>query len=475
MRRTRPNKENDGDDRVKVILQIDGRVTSRLNGFLNQRSVKVGRFNNLNLSAVELPASLVEELAASEEVSYVSLDKEVRTFGHVSLTTGADAVRAQTRPDGTSYTLDGSGIGIAVIDSGIDPNHQAFLNDGGTSRIVYNQDFTGEARTDDPYGHGTHVASIAAGNGVVSNAAYVGMAPNANLINLRVLNSQGTGTVSSLLSALDWVLTNHSTYNIRVVNMSLGTSAIDSYRNDPLCRAVRSVVDQGIVVTVSAGNNGRDGSGRKIYGQVHAPGNEPSAITVGASNTYATDARGDDTVTTYSSRGPTRSFVTDELGIKHYDNLVKPDIVAPGNKIVDAEAMDNLIVTQHPELDAAVSTDPTLKQMLLNGTSMATPIAAGAAALLLQANSSLTPNLVKMILMYTAQPLDGYNLFEQGTGQINIEGAARLAKLVRTDLTGDTPLGSPLLIADPPTPETTITPSAAVNLTDTTAADFSAG
>ena len=133
----------------------------------------------------------------------------------------------------------------------------------GASRIVYNQDFTGEARTDDPYGHGTHVASIAAGNGIVSNAAYIGIAPNANLINLRVLDSQGTGTVSNLLSALDWVLTNHSTYNIRVVNMSLGTSAIDSYRNDPLCRAVRSVVDRGIVVTVSAGNNGKDSSGRE--------------------------------------------------------------------------------------------------------------------------------------------------------------------------------------------------------------------
>src|SRR5207244_7306240 len=125
-------------------------------------------------------------------------------------------------------------------------------------RVIANQDFTGENRTDDPYGHGSHVASIAAGNGRVSNAAYLGIAPNAKIINLRVLNSNGTGTVSATLAALDWLLTNQATYNIRVVNMSLGTAAIDSYKNDPICRAVRRLVDAGVVVVAAAGNNGKD-------------------------------------------------------------------------------------------------------------------------------------------------------------------------------------------------------------------------
>ena len=98
------------------------------------------------------------------------------------------------------------------------------------------RDFTGEGRTDDPYGHGSHVASMAAGNGRISNGQYTGIAPNANLINLRVLNSQGAGSMSGLLQALDWVLTNRASYNIRVVNMSLGTPAVDSYRHD-LCLA----------------------------------------------------------------------------------------------------------------------------------------------------------------------------------------------------------------------------------------------
>jgi subtilisin family serine protease len=131
-------------------------------------------------------------------------------------------------------------------------------------------------------------------------------------------------------------LANRLLYNIKVVNMSLGAPAIDSYRNDPLCRAVRRLVDAGVVVVAAAGNNGKNGAGQKIYGQIHSPGDEPSAITVGASNTFGTNPRGDDTVTTFSSRGPTRGSWTGADGVKHYDNLVKPDLVAPGNKLVYA-------------------------------------------------------------------------------------------------------------------------------------------
>src|SRR2546423_14882786 len=142
-------------------------------------------------------------------------------MGPLSATTGADQIR--TSSAGTSGgSLDGTGIGIAVIDSGIDTDHSSFLNRSNGIRVVYSEDFTGEGRTDDPYGHGTHVASLAAGNGRISNAQYLGIAPNANLINLRVLNSDGAGTTAWVLRALDWVASNRTTYNVRVVNMSLG-------------------------------------------------------------------------------------------------------------------------------------------------------------------------------------------------------------------------------------------------------------
>ena len=130
--------------------------------------------------------------------------------------------------------------------------------------------------------------------------------------------------------------------------MSLGTPAVESYRYDPLCLAVRRLVDAGIVVVAAAGNNGKDSAGNKVYGRIHSPGNEPSAITVGAANTFGTNGRGDDGVTSYSSRGPTRSYWTDAEGVKHYDNLVKPDLIAPGNKIVQAQAVDKcLLPTTH--------------------------------------------------------------------------------------------------------------------------------
>lgn len=444
---------------VKVIVQIEGAMSDELRQFLRGNGVRVKKeFRNFNTQAIELPASALDELSNFSEVRYLSTDSEIMLLGgHLATTTGTDHVRQQVNSLGQSYTLDGSGIGIAVLDSGIDTNHISFTNAAGDRlRVVFSKDFTGENRTDDPFGHGTHVASIAAGNGRISNGKYIGIAPNANLVNLRVLNSQGTGSVSSVMSALEWILTNRATYNIRVVNMSLGMPAIDSYRDDPLCMAVRRLVNAGVMVVAAAGNSGQNSEGTKIYGQIHSPGNEPSVLTVGAANTSGTNYRSDDSIASYSSRGPTRSFWTDANGIKHYDNLIKPEIAAPGNKIISAQSFDNKLVRQNPSLDANISNLPRRKMMKMNGTSMATPVAAGAAALLLQANPKLTPNMIKAILMYTAQPLAGFNMLEQGAGEINIEGALRLAKLVRTDLTATTTVGSPMLTAALPSPFTTI-------------------
>src|SRR5918911_917992 len=337
---------------VKVIVQPTSSWTSSLDTDLKSRGATIkAAFKNLTARSVYMKAKDVDVESTRTDVSYISLDRETKKLGHVTLTTGAAAARTM----GGSTTYDGTGIGIAVLDSGIDPNHVAFKDSSGNnSRIAANVDFTGELDassqpiTSDPYGHGSHVASIAAGNGNVSQGAYEGIAPNAKIINLRVLNSQGVGTVSSLLSALDWVMTNRTSYNIKVINMSLGMPAIDSYKDDPVCKAVRRLVDLGVVAVAAAGNEGKDSTGRKIYGQIHSPGNEPSVITVGAANSFGTDSRSDDGVTSYSSRGPTRSFWTDTTGINHYDNLVKPDVVAPGNKIIDAQSPGNYIVTNNP-------------------------------------------------------------------------------------------------------------------------------
>src|ERR1044072_1896713 len=294
-----------GTQRVSVVLQLNGKPSGKLTSLLNRSGVHVrSQLKALNAFTVELPASVLEELASFSEVEFVSADSAVASFGHVSATTGTDAGRTQTKTllgITTTTTLDGTGIGIAIIDSGIDTNHTSFLDKSNGVRAVKSVDFTGEGRTDARYRPGTHVAAAAAANGRISNAAYVGTAPNANIINLRVLNKVGAGTTSGLLAALDWALQNRTTYNIRVINISLGTPAVRSYRNDPLCKAVRKLVDAGVVVVAAAGNNGKDSSTRKLYGQIHSPGDEPSALTVGAANTFGTNARGDDGVATYSS------------------------------------------------------------------------------------------------------------------------------------------------------------------------------
>ncbi|HYO92020.1 MAG TPA: S8 family serine peptidase, partial [Pyrinomonadaceae bacterium] len=210
-----------GAERVRVIIQPASAWSETLNlAVLLQGGTDVRQFQNFNFRVVSLPAAAATALAQRSDVSYVSLNYEVRTLGHVSATSGADAVRNQ---NGTNTSgPDGTGIGIAVFDSGIDSTHKAFLDKSNNVRVVASQDFTGENRTDDPYGHGTHVSSILAGNGRISNASYTGIAPNANIINMRVLNSQGVGSASQLLKAVDWVLTNRARFNIRVVNMSLG-------------------------------------------------------------------------------------------------------------------------------------------------------------------------------------------------------------------------------------------------------------
>ena len=181
----------------------------------------------------------------------------------------------------------------------------------------------------------------------------------------------------------------------------------------------------------AAGNVGKDAAGNKIYGAIHSPGIDPSVITVGAANTYGTDARSDDTVTTYSSRGPTRGYTTDTLGVRHYDNLIKPDLVAPCNKIIAARSVSagstgNNLLGSYPTL--ATGSGKTFERvMYLSGTSMAAPVVAGAAAVLLQANPALTPAQVKTILMATADRVSGAPVESQGHGAINASLAVAAA------------------------------------------------
>jgi subtilisin family serine protease len=356
--------------------------------------------------------------------------------------------------------FDGTGVTVAVIDSGIAPQHQDLIRGGTTeSRVVLGVDFTGKGKTDDLFGHGTHVAGIIAGDGGASHAFgrdYMGIAPGATLVNLRVLDDFGHGYVSSIVAAIDRAIAVRTLYNIRVINLSLAAPPIDSYVDDPICQAVARATSAGIVVVASAGNFGQDPtSGEEAYGSITSPGNSPAAITVGAVDGRGTAPRSDDQIARFSSRGPTLSHSIDPVtGAAVPDLLAKPDLVAPGGRMVSLERDDNYLVKTYKELDVDGS-KPNARYMMLSGTSMSAAVVSGAAALMLQANPSLTPNMVKAILMYSAQMMDGPDLFEQGAGLLNIEGAVRLAATLRQDA-GTLPVGSTLADLPLPQPVSTI-------------------
>ena len=190
------------------------------------------------------------------------------------------------------------------------------------------------------------------------------------------------GSTSSVIAGLDWVIANRVQHRIRVVNLSLGHPVTGPCVTDPLCSSIARVVANGIVVVASAGNHGKTADGQAVLGGISSPGNSPMALTVGALNTWNTVIRSDDTVTTYSSRGPTA-----------YDFVVKPDVVAPGNKIVSLEAPNGYLARNYGSLHVAGSGTNAYYRM--SGTSMSAGMVSGAVALLLEAVPGLDPAQVE--------------------------------------------------------------------------------
>ena len=373
-------------------------------------------------------------LSNNPNVVYISSDRLLSP----TLSNAAPAVNAFAAWQ-SGYT--GAGIGVALIDSGVSSHPD--LNGGllGLSRVVWNQSFVpGNASGTDQFGHGTHVAGLIAGNGASSTGSkysrtFEGIAPQAAIINLRVLDQNGQGSDSAVISAISTAITLKSMFNIRVINLSLGRPVYETYKLDPLCQAVEAAWKSGIVVVVAAGNNGRfqPTSG---YGTITSPGNDPYVITVGAMKPMGTPTRVDDLIASYSSKGPTL-----------IDAIAKPDIVAPGNLLVSLEASGSTLYNSDPGNRVpnsfyinGGSSAPSTSYFTLSGTSMATGVVSGVVADLLQKSPSLTPDQVKARLMKTAwksfpafssvtDPTTGitytdqYDVFTVGAGYVDVEAA----------------------------------------------------
>jgi serine protease AprX len=396
----------------RVIIQTrDGRA-------LDQAIVALGgtpgrRLPSLGAQAAEISDCRLRALAAHSAVVRISHDRPVvATMERTGGTIGAAWVRQSL-----GYT--GAGVGVAIVDSGVTSWHDDLAGSTG-SRVVRFVDFVrGYAAPYDDFGHGTHVAGIIAGNGYDSGGARMGVAPNAHLIVLKVLDGAGRGYLSDVIAAIDYAIANRATYQIRVINLSVAAGVYESYRTDPLALAAKRAVEAGLVVVTAAGNLGRNSEGAPQYGGITAPGNAPWVITVGASSHMGTVDRSDDTVTAFSSRGPTA-----------FDYLAKPDLVAPGVGIESLTEPSSALYATYPQW-LLPGTVPTWYKpyMALAGTSMAAPVVAGTVALMLEANPALTPNAVKAILQYTAQRYPAYTGLVQGAGFVNARGAVHLAEL----------------------------------------------
>ena len=351
------------------------------------------RLRLISAVAAEIPAGWVPLLAAIPGLT-VTLDAEVKKS---ALPTSKQLWVHQSGAAKLWSNLltvpNPNAPAIAIVDSGIDTTTPSFL---GTGRVLRREVFTSlpQLSTADGRGHGTFVAGIAAG----SAPGYAGVAPNANLIDLDVMDDRGMARTSDVVAAAEWIVKHKGDYNIRVANFSLHSSAVLSIKHHPLNRAVQKLWFAGVVVVVAAGNYGvADGPS----GVVHAPGNDPFVVTVGAYDLDGEMSIRDHDVPTWSAYGFTN------------EGFSKPDVLAPGRSMVSYAPLSTTLATEKP---SRVVKPGLLK---LSGTSFASPVVAGMAALILAKNPDFTPDQVKGALMQTSRYIPEEPRLKQGRGEVN--------------------------------------------------------
>jgi serine protease AprX len=395
----------------------------------------------------DVPTDRLNALATAPGVRSVTPDGKVTmsgkswladatntTISSVTKMTGAQDVWKNNDAKGQKIT--GKGVGVAVIDSGIAPAKGL----AGTGKVVNGPDLSLESqapnlRNLDTFGHGTHMAGIiagrdpevAAGKEDADPTQFVGIAPDATLLNMKVAATDGAVDVSQVIAAIDWVVVhrNDPGLNIRVINLSFGTDSTQDPRLDPLSHAVEAAWRNGIVVVVAVGNDGTAAT------RVSMPAANPYVIAVGAADHKGTESKLDDVVADFTTRGNATRHA---------------DLVAPGRSIISLRTPNSFLDTNYPTGRLATTVDATQRYFKGSGTSQATAVVSGAAALLLQQRPTLTPDQVKKLLMTGADPMPAGDPLSRGAGQLNIRLAAALptplATLAQQKFTASTGLGT---------------------------------
>ena len=391
----------DPGKKLHVIIQSTG-GTSAAAASVNGLGADIRRrLVSANAVAVDITAGKLASLAKQSGLT-ITPDATVHLSGSMSYSTQTYSTQLWPYEAGDAWLWGSSAQAptIAVVDSGIDANRADF--DGG-SRVAGQVNLTSMTPNSpgDGRGHGTFVAGIAAG----SAAGYAGAAPNAKILSLDVMDDTGTARTSDVIAACDWILANKASYNIKVANFSLHSSAQNHFYNDPLDRAVERLWFNGVFVVAAAGNYG---SAAGPSGVLYAPGNDPFVMTVGAVDLGTSIYKSDDTAAPWSAWGFTE------------DGFSKPDIGAAGRYMIGPVPMSSTLVAQRPDHVVAPG------YMQLSGTSFAAPVVAGSAAQILARHPGWTPDQVKGALMLTAKTLPSAIPGSLGVGSVNAYSAAML-------------------------------------------------
>ena len=380
--------------------------------------------------AAEVPGTALAALARTFGVRAVTPDARMAVQGGFDRGETVEprprsvypqVVRAD-RLAGKGWT--GEGITVALLDTGISatPDLGDRVLDVITDPIFETTEpcvnLTGEPTCDDDYGHGTFLAGIIAGDGTASDGEYAGVAPDADLISIKVGADDGSADVSNILAGIQWAVSFRERYNIRVLNLSLGTNSTQSWEVDPLNYAVERAWTEGIAVVVAASNRG------PARGTISKPGDDPYVITVGATDDLTTVKLGDDVLPDFSARGPAP------------EGVAKPDVVAPGGHIVSLRAVGSTIDNAYPE-----GIDSTYRQG--SGTSMSAAVVSGVAAAILSGKPNVKPNRLKYMLTETARPVAVADPTAVGRGMVDASAAAHAPRgKANQGLTPSSGLGS---------------------------------
>ncbi len=436
------------NDLFRVIVQgQDGRrsdavgqdVESEVNADGNNNDQGEGvkrRFVSVNGVSAELTGKEILKLARRKGIFAISVDQPVQITGFYSSKQRWPYSSGVAKFWTQLAVPDGSGLQaptIAVVDSGVDPSRPDFAG----SRVIKEVNLTSLPNNSphDGRGHGTFVASIAAG----AADDYAGAAPNAKLVSIDVADDGGQGLSSDVIAAADWILANKDTYGIRVANFSLHGSQPSTFRFDPLDKAVERLWFSGVVVVAAAGNYGATQSG-----VLYAPANDPFVITVGAEDIDGSTNYKDDFAAPWSAYGYTN------------DGFAKPEVSAPGRYMVGAVPPSSTLPLERPDRVVAPG------YLLMSGTSFAAPVVAGTAAYILARHPDFTPDQVKGAIMLTARPTPLSAPLSSGVGEVTANAAADVTNPPNPNLgldqfVGPDPAGGSIPVFDQATWTTTAT------------------